>query len=159
MLALISNTAGFGNVADGVGALYNNTTGSYNIALGYQALYNNTTGQYNTATGYQALFSNTGPAGKGQDRNYVANGYHSAHRSASKTRHWGFKRSNTTIRQLIGWGREGPKPHARAITISTLEIKVFLVRATPSASAIRRRQNATFVAGISGEHQLSATQS
>ena len=39
-------------------ALVTNTTGTYNTANGFQALINNTTGDFNTANGIDALLSN-----------------------------------------------------------------------------------------------------
>jgi hypothetical protein len=57
--ALLSNTTGDSNMANGLGALRDNTTGSGNTANGVEALLSNTTGGNNTATGFQALFSNT----------------------------------------------------------------------------------------------------
>jgi len=58
--ALVNNTTGFGNTANGALALLNNTTGNYNTATGDTALWSNTTGSNNTATGYAALSNNTG---------------------------------------------------------------------------------------------------
>src|SRR5256885_14255189 len=57
--ALVNNTTGFGNTANGALALLNNTTGNYNTANGDTALCSNTTGSNNTATGYDALYNNT----------------------------------------------------------------------------------------------------
>jgi len=81
----LSNTTGFGNTANGAGALDSNTTGSGNTAIGedaldqnngdsntatgFAALADNTTGTQNTANGYQALMNNTTGAGN------TANGY------------------------------------------------------------------------------------
>lgn len=56
--ALLSNTFGDGNVANGSDALRSNT-GDYNTANGRSALRMNTTGYQNVATGHQALYSNT----------------------------------------------------------------------------------------------------
>jgi hypothetical protein len=58
--ALLSNTTGNYNAANGAQALYHNTTGSNNTANGYNALFNNTTLGNNTAEGFQALLNNTG---------------------------------------------------------------------------------------------------
>jgi hypothetical protein len=58
-LALLSNTTGNFNTADGFHALYQNITGSENTANGEGALFNNTAGGQNTATGFEALFHNT----------------------------------------------------------------------------------------------------
>ena len=58
--ALISNTTGGYNTANGVNALYRNTTGTNNTANGVEkALYSNTDGAQNTANGSSALFANT----------------------------------------------------------------------------------------------------
>jgi trimeric autotransporter adhesin len=56
---MFSNTTGYENTADGVGALFSNTTGFDNVATGLQALNNSTTGFFNTATGNFSLFSLT----------------------------------------------------------------------------------------------------
>ncbi len=57
--ALVNNTSGTANLADGNGALNQNTSGDYNTASGYAALYNNTIGWFNTANGSAALGNNT----------------------------------------------------------------------------------------------------
>ncbi len=57
--ALVNNTGGTANLADGNGALNQNTSGDYNTASGYAALYNNTIGWFNTANGSAALGNNT----------------------------------------------------------------------------------------------------
>jgi trimeric autotransporter adhesin len=57
--ALLSNTTGNNNTANGVFALNTNTTGVNNTANGWQALFANTTGNNNTANGLDALFGNT----------------------------------------------------------------------------------------------------
>ena len=57
--ALLFNTTGIYNIANGNGALYSNTIGSSNTATGFQALLSNTTGYANTANGNFALYSNT----------------------------------------------------------------------------------------------------
>jgi hypothetical protein len=57
--ALIANTTGIDNTANGAVALYSNTTGSVNTATGASALLYNTTGGGNTANGSNALLSNT----------------------------------------------------------------------------------------------------
>ncbi len=56
--ALVNNTSGTANLADGNGALNKNTSGQYNTASGYAALYNNTIGWFNTANGAAALGNN-----------------------------------------------------------------------------------------------------
>ncbi|PYV49841.1 MAG: hypothetical protein DMG92_09750 [Acidobacteria bacterium] len=56
---MFSNTTGYENTANGVGALFSNTTGFDNVATGLQALNNSTTGFFNTATGNFSLFSLT----------------------------------------------------------------------------------------------------
>src|SRR5207244_1932910 len=59
--ALIINTIGSHNTANGWNALNVNTTGSGNTATGYKALINSTTGENNTAVGNLALaFNSTG---------------------------------------------------------------------------------------------------
>jgi uncharacterized coiled-coil protein SlyX len=57
--ALLSNTTGASNTANGAFALFSNTTGTVNTAVGDSALLNNTTGNFNTAVGDLALFNNT----------------------------------------------------------------------------------------------------
>jgi hypothetical protein len=57
--ALVSNTIGNSNTANGNFALRYNTEGSYNVAIGYAAMRDNVTGSANTASGYSALYSNT----------------------------------------------------------------------------------------------------
>ncbi len=57
--ALLSNTTGVGNTANGYFNLSSNTTGSYNTANGWSALRSNTTGLWNTAIGSQALLNST----------------------------------------------------------------------------------------------------
>ncbi len=57
--ALLSNTTGGQNTANGVNALFSNTEGTFNTASGFNALFTNTIGSSNTASGFQALFSNT----------------------------------------------------------------------------------------------------
>src|SRR5439155_3986712 len=57
--ALLSNTAGSNNTADGYTALFNNTTGINNTANGITTLFANTIGANNTASGANALFANT----------------------------------------------------------------------------------------------------
>ncbi len=59
--ALLSNTTGPGNTANGAFALFNSTTGSFNTAVGDNALFSNSRGEENTAVGHNALFSNAGP--------------------------------------------------------------------------------------------------
>ena len=54
MLALLQNTTGNWNTANGVDALWQNTTGSQNTAIGVEALRDNTTGSFNTALGWDA---------------------------------------------------------------------------------------------------------
>jgi hypothetical protein len=57
--ALSSNSTGGSNTAHGVVALSSNTTGASNTATGVQALLHNTIGNNNTANGLNALLSNT----------------------------------------------------------------------------------------------------
>jgi hypothetical protein len=66
--ALLNNTSGRFNTAVGVNALFSNTTASNNTANGFGALENNTIGGNNTATGVEALFQNTSD-------NNTANGF------------------------------------------------------------------------------------
>ena len=49
---------GFGNTAEGTGALSSLTSGVWNSAFGFNSLDKNTTGSGNVATGLEALFSN-----------------------------------------------------------------------------------------------------
>ena len=58
--ALLSNTTGSDNTAIGVEALFNNGNGSNNTAIGVDALHKNKRGTFNTAIGFNALSSNTG---------------------------------------------------------------------------------------------------
>ena len=57
--ALVSNTTGSFNTANGADALLSNTTGDDNTAIGDFALFSNTEGGANTATGGLALQNNT----------------------------------------------------------------------------------------------------
>jgi len=56
--ALVLNTTGYGNTANGASALQSNTTGSFNTVNGFAALEFNSTGDFNTANGGGALISN-----------------------------------------------------------------------------------------------------
>jgi hypothetical protein len=58
-LALLSNTTGEANTANGASALRANIFGDNNTAIGLSALFSNTAGAFNTAVGVEALFSNT----------------------------------------------------------------------------------------------------
>ena len=58
-MALLNNTTGAQNTANGVSALFSNTTGNFNTAAGDHALFSNTTGNYNTATGSYSLWLST----------------------------------------------------------------------------------------------------
>ncbi len=58
-MALLFNTSGSANTANGYGRLYFNTNGSWNTANGVEALWNNSNGSFNTADGNGALFGNT----------------------------------------------------------------------------------------------------
>jgi hypothetical protein len=69
------NTAGYSNVAMGIGALQSNTTqsnivavgdsalfnnvGDENTAIGSKAMWANTSGHYNSASGFQSMYSNS----------------------------------------------------------------------------------------------------
>jgi hypothetical protein len=64
--ALVNNTTGAANTADGAQTLYFNTTGTQNTAVGAGALLHNNADS-NTATGWAALFNNT----TGGDNNAV----------------------------------------------------------------------------------------
>jgi len=57
--ALLYNTTGANNTANGFEALLGNTTGKDNTANGYYALASNTTGTNNIANGFEALLRNT----------------------------------------------------------------------------------------------------
>jgi hypothetical protein len=111
--ALLSNTIGNGNTANGVQALRSNLDGTSNTAMGYQALYNNSRGAFNTANGEQALFNNTGT-------NNIALG-----RLAGG--------SLTTGNNNIDIGNAGVAAEANTIRIG-----------------IEGTQTATFIAGING---------
>jgi hypothetical protein len=54
--ALVSNTVGNDNTANGASALLNNTNGINNTANGAEALLSNSTGSNNTASGFEALY-------------------------------------------------------------------------------------------------------
>jgi hypothetical protein len=56
--ALMNNTSGFGNTANGSTALASSTTGNYNTAVGVGSLFNDTAGSGHTALGRDALSSN-----------------------------------------------------------------------------------------------------
>jgi hypothetical protein len=60
MNALVSNTDGGSNTANGYQALYHNTDGIDNTATGFQTLFSNTGGHDNTVVGVNALLLNTG---------------------------------------------------------------------------------------------------
>jgi hypothetical protein len=77
--ALTSNTTGYNNSAEGMGALQQNTTGIYNSAQGSYALRYNTTGNFNSAQGYAALFNNI----TGSDN--AAQGYHALFNNTTGT--------------------------------------------------------------------------
>jgi len=51
MFALLTNTDGSYNTANGYGALYSNNTGTYNTATGYFSMQANTDGNWNTCIG------------------------------------------------------------------------------------------------------------
>jgi hypothetical protein len=70
--ALLGNSEGVGDTADGTGALLN-TDGSYNTAVGFDALANNTTGGGNTAIGY-AAGNTTNLATTGSNNTFVGAG-------------------------------------------------------------------------------------
>jgi hypothetical protein len=57
--ALLSNTSGGGNTANGVQALTLNSSGNNNTAIGSDLLYLNTSGSYNIALGYNAGYNLT----------------------------------------------------------------------------------------------------
>src|SRR5207248_1725580 len=60
--ALLSNTIGIDNTANGAFALLSNTGGAGNTAVGFEALKINTAGEGNTAIGRGALMNTTGAA-------------------------------------------------------------------------------------------------
>jgi len=61
--ALLSNTTGMENTANGFRSLWNNTSAAAGTANGAFALFSNTTGNNNTADGFNALVNNTTGSG------------------------------------------------------------------------------------------------
>jgi hypothetical protein len=124
------------NVADGVQALAANTTGYDNTATGFKALGLNTTGFDNTANGYSALELNTAGG------NNTASGF-------------GALSQNTIGNGNIGLGIYG----GAALTTGDNNIDIANVGVAGESNTIRvgTGQTATYIAGISGVNQGTAT--
>jgi Chaperone of endosialidase len=162
--ALLSNTTGTGNAADGASALLHNDTGSFNTAVGNLALSNNTTGTFNsgfgqgalasntigiqdTASGAGALFNNTMGGGN------TANGFQALNFNSVGNANTaiGFQAllHNTVGNNNIALGAFA----GFAITVGDLNIDIGNLGFAGEATTIRIGdvQNATYVAGISGQ--------
>jgi hypothetical protein len=142
--ALVYNTEGSSNTADGFEALFSNTTGVGNVASGYTALYSNTGGVGNIATGDSALLSNTA----GDDN--VANGVEAlaanttgGHNTASGIFALGH---NTTGYDNIGLGDAG----GNDLTTGSYNVDIANegVAGESDTTRIGALQTRTFVAGI-----------
>ena len=128
---LFSNITGFYNTATGLQALFSNTTGNANIANGDFTLFNDTSGSNNTANGFATLFSNTGGS------NNTADGLRALFNNTTGSNNiaLGYLAGSnlTTGNNNIDIGNSGIAAEANTIRIGTVG-----------------RQNATFIAGISG---------
>jgi len=127
--ALLQNTDGRGNTANGYVALYANSSGRYNTALGNQSLSSNTIGIENTGTGYGALYNNT--AGS----HNTADGFDALY-------------SLTTGSFNIALG------YAAGSRLSSGDNNIDIgnsgTRRESDTIRIGKRQNTTYIAGISG---------
>ncbi len=162
--ALLLNTTGTGNTANGASALLHNDTGSFNTAVGNLALSNNTTGTFNsgfgqgalasntigtddTASGAGALFNNTMGGGN------TANGFQALNFNSVGNANTaiGFQAllHNTVGNNNIALGAFA----GFAITLGDLNIDIGNLGFAGEANTIRIGdvQNATYVAGISGQ--------
>jgi hypothetical protein len=123
------------NTATGSSALGTNTTGNANTATGISALYNNTTGGGNTADGVQALHHNIAGG------NNTAAGFNALYQNRSGQNNIGLGLNAgfnlTTGNNNIDIGNRGVAGESNTIRIGT-----------------QGTQNATFIAGISGNAVL-----
>ncbi len=168
--ALLSNTSGGGNTANGAFALSSNITGGANTANGYQALFSNTTGYLNVADGAQALAANTtgydntatgfdalGLNTTGFDN--TANGYSALELNTAGGNNtasgFGALSQNTIGNGNIGLGIYG----GAALTTGDNNIDIANVGVAGESNTIRvgTGQTATYIAGISGVNQGTAT--
>ena len=169
--ALLSNTTGIRNTANGAFTLFSNTTGGVNTANGYQALFSNTTGYLNVADGAQALAANT----TGYDNtatgfqalglnttgsNNTANGYNALGLNTTGGNNtaigFGALSRNTIGNGNIGLGIYG----GAALTTGDNNIDIANLGVAGESNTIRVGtvlQTATYIAGISGVNQGTAT--
>ena len=134
--SLLSNTTGEDNTANGAFALFTNTIGIFNTANGAFALLNNTTGVENTANGYRALSGNATGVGN------------TAYGSQALVQSTG--NNNTALGVHAGFN----------ITTGSNNIHIGNVGAGNESATIRigdNNQTRTFIAGINGVNQGSAT--
>ena len=133
--ALLANTADR-NTATGAGSLLSNTTGEDNTANGAFALLNNTTGVENTANGYRALSGNATGVGN------------TAYGSQALVQSTG--NNNTALGAHAGFN----------ISTGSNNIHIGNVGAGNESATVRigdNNQTRTFIAGINGVNQGSAT--
>jgi trimeric autotransporter adhesin len=97
--SLTKNGSGRYNTATGYGSLFANTTGAYNSAVGTNALRSNTTGHYNTAIGYSAGPSSTTPGLS----NTTSIGYQAATNASNQVRVGNV--NVTSIGGVVSWTR------------------------------------------------------
>jgi hypothetical protein len=152
------------NTATGVGALNSNTTGSFNTADGYDALHDNTSGSWNTATGAGALDQNIsgtlntadGEGALGQNTTGIGNtaiGFDTLPRNTTGDNNVAI--GNSAL-QLVTTGSRNVAIGAQAGPFPAGDNNIFIgfqVGGTEGDSntiRIGNRQNATFIAGISG---------
>jgi hypothetical protein len=145
--ALLLNTTGTGNTANGASALLHNDTGSFNTAVGNLALSNNTTGTFNSGFGQGALASNTigtndTASGAGALFNNTMGGGNTAN-GFQALLHNTVGNNNIALGAFAGF----------AITVGDLNIDIGNLGFAGEANTIRIGdvQNATYVAGISGQ--------
>jgi trimeric autotransporter adhesin len=141
MGALQSNTTANDNNAMGANALHDNITGTLNNAMGNFAMEYNTTGNNNNAVGYGALLQNT----TGSDNS--AQGYEAlgSNTSGNLNIAIGYKAgySQTTGNQNIYIGSDAVDAESHVIRIG-------------SSTGVST-QNATYIAGITGNVQTGGT--
>jgi hypothetical protein len=134
--SLLSNTTGEDNTANGAFALFTNTIGIFNTATGAFALLNNTTGVENTASGYRALSGNATGVGN------TACGSQALVQSTGN--------NNTALGVHAGFN----------ISTGSNNIHIGNVGAGNESATLRigdNNQTRTFIAGINGVNQGSAT--
>jgi len=134
--ALLSNTTGENNTASGAFALFTSTIGIFNTANGAFALLSNTTGSENTANGYRALSGNATGVGN------------TAYGSQALVQSTG--NNNTDLGAHAGFN----------ISTGSNNIHIGNVGAGNESATVRigdNNQTRTFIAGINGVNQGSAT--